>query len=1164
MSDGSDSSGPDRGTVFTRRNLLLGTGSLVGTGVLGRTSLVNGPLLQADPDPPGGGGGNPDTDIPAARQNIWTAQHRHQVSDTPFERRRRRYLISSNSIVQFVGVRYSPYGNPLTQSEQDDPGAWQYTFRLDSSAVALAPKELVDSFRGKNLDDPDVTNDELRSWPNERGTDWVPTTFVGPDINPDKFPGIVEEDGNFAYNNLNLSETIGSIKVGDEFLIRSVGENSGNIAVSGRRDADLFGVISTAGGKKFYAANQLLANSNSLLNPNRVSTANLASIKARIRERQADLAASQALGKTILTYIGGKYASTVTDKLTSALGLIDTGKNLLELVDDPDLDRLEQFEGFKLSRIEYNRNRPGNTAIGPVAGHKLVFDVYCPAGKSGAIKIESNHPVEGAGTIGIGNPDNIGTTWLLEFDAPPVGNPEDPEVRPSPPTLVKSVPGDDVVDGEINTILTPDTVGGESGPNPGINIPEGPYTAGDTIPVDAYDTARYAARIEQYEWTVERATETGGVEPEGATLTGSDLYYEEVDSGFGVEFPVTLDRAGKYRFTVTVTDAIGETGTSRGYVSVSEAPKPQPDIDGPAFANPGEDVTLTASNASQNIEVEEWTWVLPPGPFSEEFQLQSAPKDDGNVRSGKEVTERFPHTSAGQQYEIKLIAEAKNQKRVSTTYQLPIIPEPFLNVYPQSKGRDADSITIEPGDTVTPFWEYAPTFELATHAWSSGGEVMGVQQGFEPPPELDTDVVEPVSVRFDDPGEYEIRLTVRDTTGASATNKIAVTVVGGTTEYELTVEDSDDNEVGATTITDSTAVGDYGERVKFGSIGDRRSDGDTGYADFLRRGSGDIVESWETRTLDDYTKTNDGNGDLSIVSAPTSDGERALRMIPGSGGTEYTSDQDLLPIEQGITVQGDIRHETDNSPTFAMRSFFGVGLDSSGKNGIIAFLNNPGSQRTAGAELRTPNSSGRVEFEPELGEYYTLSIDIGSANAGFNDDFEYPTAELADNGWTIANGTFETSDSYLLGDAGTDPNRVRIYRDQSTAAGTFEINGIQNEAMFYGLRIDFISDAETIEDNAAGYRIQFKQTELGDVVFKRIDNDGTSNEYIIDDDHGGSIHDVRIERDPETYTFTVFYDGEERLTVEDETYTESTYWTMAYGGDLDSQRIDAVSVAEDG
>lgn len=188
-----------------------------------------------------------------------------------------------------------------------------------------------------------------------------------------------------------------------------------------------------------------------------------------------------------------------------------------------------------------------------------------------------------------------------------------------------------------------------------------------------------------------------------------------------------------------------------------------------------------------------------------------------------------------------------------------------------------------------------------------------------------------------------------------------------------------------------------------------------------------------------------------------------------------------------------------------------------------------------------------------------------SGAVAFGDDFDYATERLADNGWTVVNSEFETSDSRLLADAGYD-EVANVAHAQQRASGTFRMEGVRNAASFFGLRMAFITDTKRIKygnrpSEWRGYMVNFRQARHGDAVLVRSDGNGESTKLLtLESDHGGEPRSVRIQRDPESYEFTCFYDGEAVGTVTDDTYTKSAYWAIGFGGPHGTQSIDEVAV----
>ncbi|NGM71289.1 hypothetical protein G6M89_20185 [Natronolimnobius sp. AArcel1] len=200
-------------------------------------------------------------------------------------------------------------------------------------------------------------------------------------------------------------------------------------------------------------------------------------------------------------------------------------------------------------------------------------------------------------------------------------------------------------------------------------------------------------------------------------------------------------------------------------------------------------------------------------------------------------------------------------------------------------------------------------------------------------------------------------------------------------EYTVTVTDSDGTEVGSASVLDDHDPDEYGNHLNFRSIGDFVSDGDHGIVDYIRYGDGELIENFESGDFDNYTRTSDGGAESRIVSDLTSNGQYALELETGPQGTYYTSNDELIELESGTTIKGDIRHETDNSGSYAMRTGFEVGTEPDRSDGVAVRLTNPGTQRTEGLQLRTPNNESHVEFTPSLGEFYTVQIDIGDVES---------------------------------------------------------------------------------------------------------------------------------------------------------------------------------------
>lgn len=172
-----------------------------------------------------------------------------------------------------------------------------------------------------------------------------------------------------------------------------------------------------------------------------------------------------------------------------------------------------------------------------------------------------------------------------------------------------------------------------------------------------------------------------------------------------------------------------------------------------------------------------------------------------------------------------------------------------------------------------------------------------------------------------------------------------------------------------------------------------------------------------------------------------------------------------------------------------------------------------------------------------------------------DDHFDYPTAELSDNGWTTHSGTWETASSDLVKRGGEDD---RQSHEQPFAYGWFRMHGWQNTESFYGQYFGFIRAKPTGGD---GYNLFIVQERHSDVRLVRI-YDGFTTLIDIGVNHGGNVHSTDIYRDPTTSEFEIYYDGTLAGTVTDDLVTTSNYWMNQFDNRSDyQQRVDRV-VAE--
>jgi hypothetical protein len=188
----------------------------------------------------------------------------------------------------------------------------------------------------------------------------------------------------------------------------------------------------------------------------------------------------------------------------------------------------------------------------------------------------------------------------------------------------------------------------------------------------------------------------------------------------------------------------------------------------------------------------------------------------------------------------------------------------------------------------------------------------------------------------------------------------------------------------------------------------------------------------------------------------------------------------------------------------------------------------------------------------------------------FATDFEFPAGQLGERGWTVPHGSFRTDDSYLVADGGAGNLDYQLSRPQERAAGRFRFRGIQNREPYYGLRFQFVSDRPTFGEppvagsDQRGYQLVVRnRSNSGAVQLVRTDGNGSESLVELTDDHDGRQMDVTVERDPDSWRFDCYLDGEHVGSAVDDTYTDSSYWVQKHGAG-DSQRVDGLAVRPPG
>lgn len=211
---------------------------------------------------------------------------------------------------------------------------------------------------------------------------------------------------------------------------------------------------------------------------------------------------------------------------------------------------------------------------------------------------------------------------------------------------------------------------------------------------------------------------------------------------------------------------------------------------------------------------------------------------------------------------------------------------------------------------------------------------------------------------------------------------------------------------------------------------------------------------------------------------------------------------------------------------------------------------------------RDPNVQRRSDVETP--ETTTTADPGGTGESSFNDDFDYPSYELDDYGWTAVRGGEElvTQSSYLTIRERVDGG-VIVTHPQPSATGTFRFEGVKNREMFYGLRIGFVSDGDSY--NSTAYSLVFQQSrdrssngDRNNILLTKVGAETSTPLVTLVDNHDGEPYDIEIERPSVDSGFTITVNGEQKGPIEDGSLTSSTRFYIKFDGP--EQYVDSIEV----
>jgi PKD repeat protein len=306
----------------------------------------------------------------------------------------------------------------------------------------------------------------------------------------------------------------------------------------------------------------------------------------------------------------------------------------------------------------------------------------------------------------------------------------------------------EVEDSSGNSDTKTKTVGvntsGKPSPDFIIN-PQNPQV-GETVTLDASPTSHPTGTVNSYNWDLGN----------GNTATG-------------VTTTVTYNRADDYGITLTVEDTLGDTNSISRVLSVSEEPVDRPDINAlfnisPVSPTTTDTVTIDAAPSSiDEGEIQSYNWEL----------------GDGRQDQGQLVDVSYDRTGV---YQVELTVEGPDGFTDSTMQELSISsPSP----------PEAQFVVRPPNPTVNDTVELDASVsddqdqDIQSYTWNVGdGRTMTGQR---------------VTLKYDDPLQYQILLTVEDSTGRSDTVMQSLSVGESDNQTTNPINEPDNGSNGDTT-----------------------------------------------------------------------------------------------------------------------------------------------------------------------------------------------------------------------------------------------------------------------------------------------------------------------------------------------------------------------------
>ncbi|MCB0195937.1 MAG: META domain-containing protein [Anaerolineae bacterium] len=343
--------------------------------------------------------------------------------------------------------------------------------------------------------------------------------------------------------------------------------------------------------------------------------------------------------------------------------------------------------------------------------------------------------------------------------------------------------------------------------------------------------------------------------------------------GADVRFSTSFDEPGRYEVSLTVTDQNGLSDSASLSIDIFPREEPQTPptavIEGPTQATTGQEVTFRGGNSipgSTPIVVYAWS-VDGVQPFS----------------GGADVRFSTTFDEPGQ-YEVSLTVSDQNglsdtSSIVVTVEEEPSAEGPTAVIEGPSQALVGDDVTFQGGNSI------AGSTPIVVYAWSVDGA-----QTFSG----GTDVR--FSTSFDQPGSYNVTLTVTDQNDLSDTSSLRVEVT-----------QPDEPQTPPSVGLDGPSQAAVGENVTFQARGEPGSSPISGYAwDF---GNGQTASGESASTVYDAPGTYQVSVTVTDENGLSSSATRSISIQASLAGTSWVLSNSLpdtrLTVEFGNgTISG--------------------------------------------------------------------------------------------------------------------------------------------------------------------------------------------------------------------------------------------------------------------